>query len=123
MDLHPLAARLKETVMGNAVELNQANFDQEVLSSKQPTLVDFWAPWCGPCRQLSPVIEQLAVSNAGKAKIAKVNTDENQDLAIKYGADALPTLLVFKNGQVVQRFRGVQPASRLQAALDEASQA
>lgn len=109
--------------MGNAVELNQANFDQEVLSSKQPTLVDFWAPWCGPCRQLSPVIEQLAVSNAGKAKIAKVNTDENQDLAIKYGADALPTLLVFKNGQVVQRFRGVQPAARLQAALDEARQA
>ncbi|MCA9267549.1 MAG: thioredoxin [Planctomycetales bacterium] len=105
--------------MANVIEFTEANFDEEVLQSSSPTLVDFWAPWCGPCRQLMPVIEQLATENAG-AKVGKVNTDENQGLAIKYGADALPTLIVFKDGQAVQRFRGVQPKARLQEALDEA---
>ncbi len=106
--------------MSGVIEFTEANFEQEVLSSPTPTLVDFWAPWCGPCRQLMPVIEQLAGDNADVAKVGKVNTDENQSLAIKYGADALPTLVVFKDGEVVQRFRGVQPKARLQEAIDDA---
>lgn len=106
--------------MSGVLEFTEANFEQEVLSSPTPTLVDFWAPWCGPCRQLMPVIEQLAGDNQGAAKVGKVNTDENQSLAIKYGADALPTLVVFKDGEVVQRFRGVQPKARLQEAIDDA---
>ncbi len=106
--------------MSSVIEFNEQNFEEEVINSSEPTLVDFWAPWCGPCRQLMPVIEELAGDN-DTVKVGKVNTDDNQSLAIKYGADALPTLLVFKGGEVVQRFRGVQPKARLQEALDEAA--
>lgn len=106
--------------MSNVTEFNEANFQEEVLNSSAPALVDFWAPWCGPCRQLMPVIEELASENAGSAKVGKVNADENQQLAMKYGADALPTLIVFKNGEPVQKFRGVQPKARLQEAIDGA---
>ncbi|MCA9148084.1 MAG: thioredoxin [Planctomycetales bacterium] len=107
--------------MGNVKELSHAEFQAEVLQSGQPVLVDFWAPWCGPCRQISPMIEELANDNAGSAKIMKVNIDDNQETAQAYGVMSIPTLIVFKNGDVVSRFVGGQhPKARLQEALDEA---
>jgi thioredoxin 1 len=106
--------------MANIAEFSDANFEAEVLQSPQPVLVDFWAPWCAPCRQLLPVIEQVAEEYAGSVKVGKVNVDENQDVALRYGITGLPTLLVFKNGDVVQRISGAPGKPRLQQMLDEA---
>ena len=103
-----------------ADELSDSDFQAKVLDSKEPVLVDFWAPWCGPCRQISPMIEELASENEGSAKVMKVNIDENPNAAQEYGVSSIPTLLVFKDGDVVQRFVGGQPKSKLQQALDEA---
>ena len=106
--------------MGSVAEVNDTNFDSEVLQSSEPVLVDFWAPWCGPCRQIAPLVEQLAGENLGSAKILKLNVDDAPQAAQNYGVSSIPTLMVFKNGEVVDRFVGVQPKTRLQSAIDAA---
>lgn len=102
----------------HVVEVTDETFQKEVLESSQPVLVDFWAPWCGPCRQIAPMIDQLAAENAGASKVCKVNVDDSQQSAFKYGIEAIPTLIIFKNGQPVQRFQGIPAKSRVQEALD-----
>ncbi|MCC7204479.1 MAG: thioredoxin, partial [Phycisphaeraceae bacterium] len=91
---------------GAVMELTDQNFDQEVLQSKVPVLVDFWAEWCMPCRMLAPTIEELANEFGGKIKVGKVDTDNNRDVSIKYNISAIPTVMVFQGGQVVQKFVG-----------------
>ncbi|MFN9437683.1 MAG: thioredoxin [Planctomycetota bacterium] len=107
--------------MGNAAEFTDAGFGTDVRQSDHPVLVDFWAPWCGPCRQIAPLIDELAQQYAGSVKIGKVNVDENPELSTQYGINAIPTLLLFKDGKIVERFQGVPPRTRLEAALNEAS--
>ena len=104
--------------MGKALELNELNFDQEVLQSDIPVLVDFWAIWCGPCRMIAPIIEALAEEYAGKVKVCKVNVDENPNLAARFGIRAIPTLLLFKEGKVVEQLVGVQPKEILESILN-----
>lgn len=104
----------------NTVEFTDANFDAEVLKSSQPVLVDFWAPWCGPCRQIAPMIEALASEYAGTIKVGKLDTDQSPNTALAYGIQSIPTLMIFKGGEVVDRFVGGKPKSVLQAALDAA---
>ena len=100
--------------MGKYIELTAANFDETV--KEGVSMVDFWAPWCGPCRMIAPVIEELAADFEGKAKVCKVNTDEEQDLAVKYGIRSIPTILFMKDGNVVDQMVG---ASSKQAFADK----
>ena len=100
-----------------ALHLDAKNFDQEVLKSDLPVLVDFWAEWCGPCRAIAPIIEELALELQGKMKVAKVNVDEAQDLAGNYNVMSIPTLLIFKNGQPVEQVVGAMPKPQLMAKI------
>ena len=100
------------------VTLTKENFSEQVLQSQSPVLVDFWAEWCGPCKMIAPLLDELADEYVGKVKIGKVNVDENQELAAKYNVTAIPTLLLVKNGQVVEQTRGAKSKRDLKASLD-----
>jgi thioredoxin 1 len=89
------------------IELNESNFDKEVMHSEQPVVVDFWAEWCGPCKMIAPLLDEIAKEKAGAVKIAKVNVDDNQSLSFKYNIRAIPSLLFFKNGQVQDQVTGM----------------
>ena len=102
----------------NVTEFTDQNFEEEVLKSTQPVLVDFWAEWCMPCKQLAPTIDKLATDYAGKVKVGKVDTDSNREISIKYGISAIPTVILFKNGQVAQKFVGMRNERDFKAALD-----
>ncbi len=102
--------------MGKAIEITDANFDQ-IISSDKPVLVDFWAEWCGPCKMIGPVVEELAGDYDGKAVIGKLNVDENPQVAARFGVRSIPTLLVFKGGQVVDKQVGAVPKSVLNQKL------
>jgi thioredoxin 1 len=102
----------------NVVEFTDQNFEQEVLKSSTPVLVDFWAEWCMPCRMLAPTIEKIAKDYAGKVKVGKLDTDANRDVAAKYSISAIPTVILFKGGEVSQKFVGLRQEKDFKAALD-----
>jgi len=102
-----------------ALELTDQNFDAEVIKSEKPTLVDFWAPWCGPCQVMGPIVEELGQAIGDRAKIGKLNVDENPETAQKYGIMSIPSLKIFKGGQVVKEFVGVQNIDVLKEALGQ----
>ena len=104
--------------MGKAMTITQSNFQQEVLNSDKPVLIDFWAEWCGPCRMVGPVVEELAGEYAGKAKVGKIDVDSNQELAGSFGVASIPTLLLFRGGEVVEQHVGFRPREELKAVLD-----
>jgi thioredoxin 1 len=104
--------------VGSVLEVTDATFEKEVKTSDLPVLVDFWAPWCGPCRQLAPVIEQLANENAGSFKVVKIDIDNSPKVASSFAISSIPTLVIFKGGEEVGRMVGAQPKPRLQDAMD-----
>jgi len=101
-----------------ALEITTANFEETVLKSDKPVLVDFWAEWCGPCRMVGPIVDELHGDYEGKAVIGKVNVDDQQDIAAEYGIRNIPTILIFKNGEIVDKQVGVAPKADLAAKID-----
>ncbi len=104
---------------GNTIELTDATFDEIVHNSEVPVLVDFWAPWCGPCKMIGPIIAELAGEYAGKAKICKLNTDDARDSAVEFGISAIPTIILFKDGQVQKKWVGLTAKKDLAEAIDK----
>ena len=104
--------------MGNALKVDEASWDAQVMKSPEPVLVDFWAVWCGPCQMVAPIIDELAVEYNGKVKVMKLNTDENPEIAGKYQEMSIPTMLIFKNGQPVERLVGAMPKRKFKEVLD-----
>ncbi len=105
--------------MSSALSVTDATFKDEVLDSEVPVLVDFWAPWCGPCRMVAPVVEEIATEYEGKVKVVKVNTDENSAVASQYGIRSIPTLMIFKGGQKVDLLVGAVPKTKIEATLEQ----
>jgi thioredoxin 1 len=105
---------------GSVAEVTDNNFQAEVLESEVPVLVDFWAPWCGPCRMVAPIVEEIAQERSGQLKVVKLNTDENQNTAMTYNIMSIPTLILFRNGQPAKTVIGAYPKRKLEAELEPA---
>ena len=106
--------------MAKPTDVSDAEFEREVLKSDKPVLVDFWAPWCGPCRMVAPIVEELADEYQGQVKFFKLNTDDNVEIAAKYGIRSIPTLLMFKGGETVDQIIGFRPKGDLKRVIDKA---
>ena len=106
--------------MSNVVEVSDQSFEQEVINSATPVLIDFWAPWCGPCKAIAPVVEELAGSYAGKLKVVKMNVDDNPQTPSRYGVRGIPNLILFKGGEVAEQIVGAVPRAQLVRAIDDA---
>lgn len=104
---------------GKVIELTDAMFDETIHSSDEPVLVDFWAPWCGPCKMMAPILEEIAKDYAGKAKVCKLNTDDQRDSAVEFGINAIPTIILFKDGQVQKKWVGLTSKKTIAAAIDD----
>jgi len=104
--------------MAEVFQVTDGNFEEQVLKSSLPVLVDFWAVWCGPCRMMGPIVEQMATEYAGKVKVGKLNVDDNPDTAARYGVRGIPTLILFSNGKVKAQTVGAQPRDMLKGFID-----
>jgi thioredoxin 1 len=104
----------------SVIHVNEGTFDAEILKSDTPALVDFWAPWCGPCRAIAPVLDEIAEEYKGKVKVAKINVDENRKLAGNHGVMSIPTMILFKNGKALDKIIGLVPKERLKELMDKA---